>query len=78
MSNGIIIYPHPKRDGQVINITSEVKVRGKSTFSPNTYSNSEYSEACSRLYVHLFEKYGAKFFDKSISSKYLRSHDLNK
>lgn len=78
MSNGIILYPHPKRDGQVINITIEVKVRGKSTFSTKTYTNSEYSEACSRIYVHLFEKYGAKFFNKSIRSKYLRSSDLNK
>jgi len=78
MSNGIIIYPHPKRDGQDINITLEVKVRGKSTFSPKTYSNAEYSEACSRLYVHLFKKYGEQFFDKSISSNILRSHDLHK
>jgi len=78
MSNDIIIIPHPKRNGRVINITLEVKVRGKSTFSPDTYTNSELPEALSRLYVHLFNKYGAQFFDNSIRTKFLRSHDLNK
>lgn len=78
MSNDIIIVPHPKRNGQVINITLEVKVRGKSTFSPNTYTNPELSEALSRLYVHLFKKYGEQFFDNSIHTKFLRSDDLNK
>lgn len=78
MSNEIIIYPHPKRDGKVINITMEIKIRGKSTFSPKTYTNSEYSEACCRIYLHLFNKYGAQFFDNSVNTRYLRTSDLNK
>ena len=78
MSNGMIIYPHPKRSGKVINIELEVVINGKSHWSGKKYTNKELSHVLSKLYMHLFNKYGRKFFDKSIEHRILKSDDLNK
>jgi len=77
MSNDIIIYPHPKRIGKDINIKLEVRVKNKKYFSPGYYSNKELGQATSKLYVHLFNKYGRKFFDNSVHTKMLKSFDLD-
>lgn len=76
MSNDIILYPHPKRIGKDIHIKIEVKVKNKRYFSPGTYTNGELGEAMSRLYLHLFNKYGRSFFDNSVEHRLLKTEDL--
>ena len=78
MSNDMIIYPHPKRYGKVINIELEVRVNGKSTWSKKKYTNKELPQVMCNIYMHLFNKYGRKFFDNSVEHRILKSWDLDK